>query len=81
MFFYRFVRSIMGKSMERPVPAAEVKQAFTMPDCYANFGERSRWQPRRPLPTKKTTCVLLESIKFRFSKMVTRFEKTSPCLI
>ena len=67
----------MGKSIERPVPAgaaataavapaaAEVKQAFIMPDCYASFGERSRLQPRRPLPTKKkTTCVLLESIKF-----------------
>ena len=73
----------MGKSIERPVtpdaaPAAEVKQAFIMPDCYASFGERSRLQPRRPPPTKKkTTCVLLESIKSRFSKKITEFEKIS----
>ena len=70
----------MGKSIERPVPvaaapAAEVKQAFIMPDCYASFGERSRLQPQRPPPTKKTICVLLESIKFRFSKYITKFEK------
>ena len=74
----------MGKSIERPVtpdaaPAAEVKQAFIMPDCCASFGERSRLQPRRPPPTKmKTTCVLLKSIKSRFSEKMTKFEKISP---